>query len=424
MKKNEPLTPGRLDNLPQGRLSDVQTPGLFLDVNRWGRRTWRYRRRLAYSDRILKLTLGHYPSFSFADARGWAEGLNDQIEAGLDPRATARAEAERNKLTVAYAHERYMIAVREGRGSRAKKINKPRTIADKLAIYRHDIEPTLAGKLIFDITEEDLTRLVLTKGEISKVRANRLATELKVFFGWATSLRGSEVNLPIDPATRLADLRFPEAPRDRKLSIEEIGWYLQAVALEPRHYQRGMLLWLLTAARFSEVIFARSDEYQDGVWTIPADRAKNGRSHRIPLGKWGRSLVQSDAEWMFPSSLTENPRAPSGWYKARNRVLKHMSQFAGRPLPKWTPHDLRRTFRSNTRRLNTDFETAEAMLNHAKRGLERIYDSYDMEKEKRRSLQKWENEIIRLARLAGVAEALGCPAPRRKIEKPAKPAGR
>jgi integrase len=171
-----------------------------------------------------------------------------------------------------------------------------------------------------------------------------------------------------------------------------------------------MLLWLLTAARIAEVIYARSNEYSDGVWTIPAERVKNGRAHSIQLGPWGRSLVESSDEWMFPSKRRDGPREPSGWYKARNRVLARMSEFAGRPIDNWTPHDLRRTARSNTRRLNTDYETAEAMLNHAKRGLERIYDGYDMAEEKRRWFQVWEDEIIRIARVEGVADALGAPA--------------
>nr|NUR36470.1 integrase family protein [Sphingomonas sp.] len=411
MKYNAPLSPGRLDSLIEGRLADPQTPGLFVDANRRGRRTWRYRRRLAFSDDILRLTLGLYPTFTLANAREWAGGLNAQIEAGIDPRAVARAEAERTRLTVAYAHDRYMIAVREGRGSRARKINKPRTIADKLAIYTCDIEPVLADRLILDVTEDDLTKLVLAKGEISKVRANRLANELKVFFGWAASLRGKEINLPTNPAARLADLKFPEAPRNRKLNLEEIGWYLRAVALEPLHYKRGMLLWLLTAARISEVIYARSNEYEDGVWVIPADRVKNGKSHRIPLGPWGQSLVKSESEWMFPSNRTDGPRAPRGWYKARDRVWLRMTELAGQPIPKWNPHDLRRTARSNTRRLETDSETAEAMLNHAKGGLARIYDGYEMEEEKRTWFQKWENEIARIAIEQGVAEAFGIPLP-------------
>jgi hypothetical protein len=40
------------------------------------------------------------------------------------------------------------------------------------------------------------------------VRANRLAAELKVFFGWAASLRGLEIGLETDPSRRLGDLRF------------------------------------------------------------------------------------------------------------------------------------------------------------------------------------------------------------------------
>lgn len=411
MKKIANLSPGKLDSLPEGQFADAQMPGLFIHSNRWGRRTWRYRRRIAATGNVLKLSLGLYPAVSLADARDLAASLNDQLQAGIDPRAVARAEADRVKLTVSFAHERYMVAVRDGRGSRATKINKPRTIADKLAIYHCDIEPALGDKLIFDVTEEDLTKLVLAKGKVSKVRANRLASELKVFFGWAASLRGTEINLPTNPAARLADLKFPERPRDRNLSNEEIGWFLRAVALEPQHYKRGMLLWLLTAARISEVIFGRSDECRNGIWVIPAERVKNGRPHRIPLGPWGQSLVKSEPEWMFPSTRTDGPRAPRGWYKARDRVWLRMSEFAGRPIVKWTPHDLRRTARSNTRRLDTDYETAEAMLNHAKRGLDRVYDGYEMEDEKRRWFQKWENEIARIAVEQGLAEALGLPSP-------------
>ena len=409
MKKRTLLTPASIDVLDSGYINDPQVPGLSIHANRHGRRMWKYRRRIASSRDVLKVTLGLYPTLTLADARACASKLNDQVEAGLNPRAVARAEEDRLRLTVSFAHERYMAAVREGRGSSAKKINKPRTIADKLAIFRRDIEPQLADKLIFEVTEKDLASLVLAKGKDSKVRANRLASELKVFFGWAASLRGTEINLPANPAARLTDLKFPETPRERRLSLEEIGWYLRAIAMEPLLYQRGMLLWLLTAARISEVIFARSDECEEGIWVIPPDRVKNRKAHRIPLGPWGRSLLISDSEWLFPSARTDGPRCPRGWYKARDRVLQRMAEFAGRPIPRWTPHDLRRTARSNTHRLGTDFETAEAMLNHAKCGLERIYDGYAMEDEKRRWFQIWEDEIIRIARNEMVADVLGCP---------------
>jgi hypothetical protein len=124
-----------------------------------------------------------------------------------------------------------------------------RTVTDKQDIYRRDIAPKLGRKIIYDVTEGDLIKLVETKGKKARVRANRLAAELKVFFGWTASLRGLAVGLEVDPSRRLGDLRFPETPRSRRLALQEIAWFLEALAAEERDYQRGMLLWLLTAAR-------------------------------------------------------------------------------------------------------------------------------------------------------------------------------
>ena len=81
-----------------------------------------------------------------------------------------------------------------------------------------------------------------------------------------------------------------------------------------------------------------------------------------------------------------------------------MSVLAGRTIVPFTPHDFRRTARSNTKRLKVEYETAEAMMNHVKSGLERIYDCYDLDEEKAAWFLTWENEIIKLARGAGVAE--------------------
>ena len=86
-----------------------------------------------------------------------------------------------------------------------------------------------------------------------------------------------------------------------------------------------------------------------------------------------------------------------------------MEAIAGRAIERFTPHDFRRTMRSNTKRLGIDFETAEAMLNHVKKGLERTYDRYDLEEEKRASFLRWEHDIATLARNVGVAQALGVP---------------
>lgn len=62
---------------------------------------------------------------------------------------------------------------------------------------------------------------------------------------------------------------------------------------------------------------------------------------------------------------------------------------------------------------DVDYETAEAMLNHLKAGMERIYDGYELETEMAAWFRKWENEIVRIARKAGIADRLEVPKPAR-----------
>jgi integrase len=119
--------------------------------------------------------------------------------------------------------------------------------------------------------------------------------------------------------------------------------------------------------------------------------------------------MQSDGEWVFPAPKLDGPRSRNCWYVARNRVRARMEKLVGRPIERFTPHDFRRTCRSNTKRLKFDFETAEAMLNHVKKGLERTYDTYDLEEEKRAWFLRWEEEVANIARGGGVAEFLGYP---------------
>ncbi|MBL0770005.1 integrase arm-type DNA-binding domain-containing protein [Sphingopyxis sp. DHUNG17] len=406
------FTPSGLDSLRGGTLSDPLTPGLSIEVLARGKKKWRYERRLVGGDGKVKMSLGLYPAHGIAAAREWARALNDLVEVGVDPREVQRAAEERASMTVAKAHGLYIEAAREGRASRAKRKNKPRTISDKLKIYHTDIEPKLGKTSIYAVTERDLIKLVQAKGRTAKVRANRLAAELGVFFGWASSLRGLEVGLEDNPARRLADLRFPEAPRKRKLSLEEIGWYLRAVAdEEDRDFRRGFVLFLLTAVRFSELTKARRVEVERGIWTIPSKRSKNSSAHAIALGPWAAALMMTNSEWIFPAPRVDGPRT-QGWYEARDRILKRMADYAGHPIEHFVPHDLRRTMRSNTRRLKIDFETAEAMLNHLKSGMERIYDGYEHEEEMAASFLRWEEEVGRLARAEGVAERLELPAVR------------
>lgn len=411
------LTPKAIDGLSIGeKLTDAQSPGLSIEMLPSGKRVWKYKRRVARGTTTVRLTGGTFPNTNIPTARQWAADLNAKVEAGSDPREERRADETRAAMTVARAHELYMEAVERGTASRSKRTNKPRTIADKLAIFTRDIEPTLGTTVIYDVAEAQLVKLVQAKRAAAPVRANRLVAELKVFWKWCGSLDAQgTVALDSDPTFRLHELMVEEKERTRKLSREEIGWFLCAVAAERRDdVRRAMVVMLLTGSRITNVLSARTSAIDKaGVWTIDGSDHKNGEDHIIPLGPWGRALMTGTGEFVFPAERLKDGHLPlSTLYKARTRVHAAMEKLANRSLAHWTPHDLRRTLRSNTRGLKIDFLTAEAMIGHRlPKGVERIYDTHDPLDDKRVAYALWEAEIASITRQHDVADVLEVPQP-------------
>lgn len=75
---------------------------------------------------------------------------------------------------------------------------------------------------------------------------------------------------------------------------------------------RALEFAILTAARTSEVTGARRSEIdlKDRVWTVPAERMKGGRVHRVPLSDWAIKIVKAmpaDSEFLFPGSKPGKP---------------------------------------------------------------------------------------------------------------------
>ena len=124
-----------------------------------------------------------------------------------------------------------------------------------------------------------------------------------------------------------------------------------------------MELLILTATRTSETINASWQEFdlKAGIWTIPANRIKAGKEHRIPLSEPAKSLLQtqSDArssEYVFPGLRKDKPLS--------NMALLMLLERMG--FSHITTHGFRSTFRDWAAEL-TSFprEVAEMALAHA-----------------------------------------------------------
>lgn len=289
MKAKTGFSPSLIDSLRNGSLNDPLSLGLSVKVLSSGKLAWKYMRWLPFKRLFLRRTLGLYPHVSIAQAREAAAMLNQQIDAGVDPREIEEKNL-RESMTVNRAHALYMTAVREGRHLKRARLCKPVTIDDKIWRYEKYIKPKIGSQIIYNVTEDQLTRIIKDVQLTAKIQSNRVISEVRVFFRWASSLRGLEIGLEKDPACRLGDLQVPEYPKSRILNLDEIEWLLQSISDEAEYLRRAILLYLLTAVRRSELEYARFDELQDDVWTIPAGRTKNAKEHKIPLGPWGLKL--------------------------------------------------------------------------------------------------------------------------------------
>jgi len=146
---------------------------------------------------------------------------------------------------------------------------------------------------------------------------------------------------------------------------------------------------MLTVARTSEVRLATFAEIVDDVWTLPAERTKTGREHRIPLTKEAQQAVEkcrklSPNEYLFPA------------YKGKPISDMAMSAFMKREGYEARPHGFRATFRTWVEeQTDTPFEVKEAALGHAvDQGVVGAYQRSDRLEKRRQLIVTWTNWLL------------------------------
>jgi integrase len=152
---------------------------------------------------------------------------------------------------------------------------------------------------------------------------------------------------------------------------------------------------ILTATRTNEVIAARWDEIdlQGKVWTIPGDRMKAGKEHRVPLSTRAVQILKVMAkgkisEYVFPGiSVSKGKHLSNGVFLS---ILKRMKGYEN-----ITPHGFRSTFRDWAAETTTFAnETLELALAHAiSNQSEGAYRRQDQLDKRRLLMQAWENFI-------------------------------
>jgi integrase len=360
--------------------------GLGLRVSPKGRKTWVYMYR--HGGRARRMGFGTYPSVGLAKARVRHSRARELLEQGIDPGAQQieHKRTEDSATTVSDLIDEYL-----DKWARPRK----RSAGEDERMLRKDVLPIWGRRKAKEITRRDVITLldgIAERG--SPIMANRTLAVIRKMFNFA-------ISRDIVDATPVAMVKAPakERQRDRVLSANEIRTLWKGLDTAPMSEGVKLILklQLVTAQRKGEVLGAALDEFdfEENVWTIPAERVKNNQAHRVPLSPLALELIHQaqkcssespslfPSPWLFPSPTIDGPIMPHSVNRAVYKSLPGMG------LENITPHDLRRTAASNMTALGINRLVVSKILNHVETGVTAVYDRHGYDAEKRHALEVW-----------------------------------
>jgi integrase len=384
-----------VDALPYakaGRIdySDTRVAGLTLRIGTKSK-VWTFRYR--FDGKRSRLVIGRAGDVSEANARAKATEYEEMIRQGRNP---AIVTAKIQERTVLWLVGEYI--------NKHAKPNKRSWKEDKRILDR-ELVPVLGSRLIGDVSRRDLLDIrdaAIERG--APVAANRTLSALSKLFRWAVS----EDYMSSSPAYGIKK-PHKEAPRKRALNEDEIAkvWHALPGLPVTDVMRRIIRLCLLTGQRQGEIAGMRLGEIDlnERVWLVPEARTKNKQDHLVPLSD--AAMVEVTSAIADVKKFGEAPKDDTPLFAAvkgrpvlnaavSKAVKRNQDKFGIDP---WTPHDLRRTMITHFSRLGISRSVASYVVNHGKNegGVTgRIYDQWEFLPEKRRALNAWASEVMRI----------------------------
>jgi integrase len=336
--------------------------GLFLQVSGSGSKSWVFRFKEA--GRLREMGLGATHTIGLAEAREKARECRRLRLDGVDPieaRKVTRSRARLDAATFKDCAEHYIVSHRAGWRSSTHAAQWPSTLGTYVyPVFGSFSVQTVDVGLVLKVLEPIWT----TKPET----ASRVRGRIESVLDWATARGYRQGDNPARWRGHLENL-LPKKNKVRRvehhaaLPYAEISAFMAELAQQEAISARALEFAILTAARTGEVIGARWNEidFDECLWTIPAERMKALREHRVPLSGAARAILAGlqkvrQGEFVFPGGRARRPMS--------NMAMLMMLRRMGRA--ELTAHGFRSSFRDWTAE-RTDFpsEVAEMALAHA-----------------------------------------------------------
>ena len=340
-------------------------PGLALQVTPTGARTWVM--RVSIGGKRREMGLGGYSASGMTLARARAAALDarDKIKAGVDPIVERRAAdsalraASAKAMTFEQAARAY-VAAHEPGWRNAKHAQQWRNTLQKHAY------PVIGALLVRDVETAHVMKVLEPIWHDKTETASRVRGRMEQVLDWATARDLRQGENPARWRGHLDKLlarpsKLSQPGHHAALPVDQMGTFMEQLRAAPGTGARALEFAILTAARSGDVRGAVWSEIdlKAAMWTVPGERMKAGKEHRVPLSKPALEILaalprMAGSDYVFPA-----PRGGQLSDMTISAVLRRMQVPA-------VPHGFRSTFRDwASERTNYPRDVAEMALAHA-----------------------------------------------------------
>ena len=391
-KLHNALTPLAVKNAKPGRYTDGG--GLQLLVKQTGARSWvfRYTPRTRDKPREIGLGAAGQGGMSLADARDETAALRLKVKSGIDPleerdRQAAQALAAAQAAMVAGTTFKDVatayIAKNEESWRNPKHRQQWRNTLDSY------VYPVIGDMPVAEVETAHVLKIIEPIWEEKAETASRIRGRIETVLDAAKARGYRQGENPARWRGHIAQI-LPTRTRlsrghHKALAYDKIPAFVRELHKREAVAALALEFTILTAARSGEVIGATWAEVdlEKAIWTIPPDRMKAAKEHRVPLSAPAVAILESlhplGSECLFPGT------------KGGNLSSMAMAMLMRRMKVDATVHGFRSSFRDWAAECTGyAHEVAEMALAHSiESKVERAYRRGDLFEKRRRLMDDW-----------------------------------
>lgn len=319
------LTVTQIKSLGPGKYNDGG--GLWLHKRDGGAGQWFL--RVTVHGRRREMGLGGLYNVSLAEAREEADRWRSVVRSNKDPikeRARIRKEADRGDHTLASVTEAAFKA-------RQAELKGGGIAGRWLSPLNIHVLPKLGRVPIEEIDQQDIRNTLAPIWHEKADTARKAMNRLGIVIRYAAAM-DLDVDLQAtDKARALLGKQRHTVKNIPSMSWPDVPSFYASLS-EPTVGNLALKFLILTAARTTEVRYCNEGEIENDIWTIPSDRMKAGKEHRIPLPHQAMTLLKQAEMWrkdgfLFWSRRSVIVRRQSLWNQRRPELRESLAHLVG-----------------------------------------------------------------------------------------------